>query len=195
MRPLLYSECVTISSETIKLISLIASPSWPAWLPYHLTLRCNTNWVDDWYLFRGTFYLSGTSTIFPGGDNNPGPAFTPVTTDPMKATIFATEASNHGDGIVMIFNVGDLLQLGIGPGNMGTSLVELEAEMSVMAPYSTTASKAFTIISVDRAKDILRGMGHIAPRRVTLATLSEELSINPSLTGAEIEHFVKEAQR
>jgi hypothetical protein len=134
---------------------------------------------DNVIVFRGT------TDRYPGNPGLQQIGVTPTTTDPVVATLFATEASNFGEGVVYVGAVepGLLIE--------GNVLAGVEAEVGVsMAPADFAA--AAQPVSVEAARAALAEMGIDLPAQITgKAMLQQWLSSTPRLTPAQVEEFTQ----
>jgi RHS repeat-associated protein len=139
------------------------------------------------YVFRGTT---------PGYPGNPGLqriGISPATTNPAVATVFGTEASQHGPGVVQIASPStDLAGVPIQEGNV---LANIEREVAVEVPPAEFERRAGTTIPVEEARKILADMGIDTPSRVTKASLSADCASMPDMTPEQVQKFVDEAKR
>jgi hypothetical protein len=105
---------------------------------------------------------------------------TPASTDPVVATIFATESNNYGRGVVQIATAQDLVGVKGGPGNV---LAALEKEVAVaVSPLEFGA--------------ILQGIGVSTPPAVRgPAGVDAVLRSTPRLSPDQIEQFMRAIQR
>jgi hypothetical protein len=138
-------------------------------------------------------YFRGTSSGFPGSDTLRRIEITPVSTDPVVATIFATESSSYGPGVVQVALAEDLAGLDIGPGNV---LAALEREVAIGVAPLEFAARASTTITVAEARTILQDMGISVPRVIVgPAGVDAALRSIPRLTPEQIEHFMQTIRR
>jgi hypothetical protein len=131
------------------------------------------------YVFRGTSlgYEGNTSTIAAG--------VTPVTTDPSVATLFATESSRFGPGVVQIANRSDLAL------QQGNWFAELERELAAPGTPSDLAANAQATISAGQARSVLQGMGVDMPTVLgSRAQLGDALLANQGLSLSQSSQFV-----
>ena len=115
---------------------------------------------------------------------------TPASTDPVVASVFATNSENFGNGILYIANSDDLAGVTINSGNV---LASLEAEVGIELTPEEFANRASTSISSGIARDILARMGISIPTRITTGAISELLQDLPRLNSDQISQFVNEA--
>ena len=138
------------------------------------------------------FLFRGTSTGFPGHPGLQRLSLTPATTDPIVATLFATESANFGFGVVHIATHGELTGVEIVAGNV---LATLEKEVAIRIKPREFAQKAGLTLIAAEARNILRNIGIALPHRIAnKARLSEILHTSPRLTQEQIFEFVRQAR-
>lgn len=108
----------------------------------------------------GAWYFRGTSAGFPGSRALQEIGVTSVSTDPVVATIFATESNSYGIGVVHIAAAHDLPGVRIIPGNV---LAEIECEAGVELHPAEFARRATHTIAAEQARTILRELGIAVP--------------------------------
>ena len=136
-------------------------------------------------------YFRGTSEGFPGSAALQRIGITPASTDPVVATIFATESSNYGRGVVYIATSEDLAGASIGQGNV---LAATELEVGVGLAPSEFAGRAGLTVSASQARAILQEMGVSIPTSIRgPAGVTEALANTPRLTPAQISQFIERA--
>ncbi|WP_239989146.1 RHS repeat-associated core domain-containing protein [Corallococcus macrosporus] len=141
----------------------------------------------------GTFLFRGTSEGYAGNDALQRIGITPASTDPAVATIFATESSNFGKGVVHVASPADLAGIEISAGNY---LAALEKEVAVNVAPLDFARRAGVTLTVEEARALLRGLGAEVPGRVPdKAALSDALRNAPQLTADQVRAFVREATK
>jgi hypothetical protein len=114
---------------------------------------------------------------------------TPATTDPVIATIFATEAENYGRGVVYIAGASDLAGAPIRRGNV---LASLEAEVGVGIPPLEFARRARLVISAADARAILATFAiRVRPMIRGAASVDTALQELPRLDQARVTDFVQ----
>jgi hypothetical protein len=133
----------------------------------------------------------GTSEGFPGSAGVQRIRLTPVSEDPVVATIFATEAENYGRGIVFIATEAALAGVTAVEGNV---LASLEREIGLeMTPFDF-ARRAGIAVPASQARAILERMGHPVPASIRgPAAVDQVLRSTTRLTEPEIQTFTKEA--
>jgi hypothetical protein len=137
------------------------------------------------------WYFRGTSAGFPGSQALQEIGVTSVSTDPVVATVFATESNNHGVGVVHIVAARDLAGVRIMPGNV---LAEIEREVGVELLPAEFARRARYTISAAQARAILRGMGIIVPSIIRgPAGVDAALGFVPRLSQEQVQQFVDAA--
>ncbi|MEV6610371.1 RHS repeat-associated core domain-containing protein [Kutzneria sp. NPDC051319] len=137
---------------------------------------------SDPALFRGTTegYSGSPGTIDSG--------FTPTSTDPGVATIFATHAAQYGDAVVQGFLPGTLEGVETASG-----YIAAEAEVAVNLSAEALSQRASFQISVAAARGILSKIGIDIPGRVALSDLTWTLQEVPKLSAGQIEQFIQGA--
>lgn len=116
----------------------------------------------------------------------------PASTNPAVATVFATEASQYGPGVVQTASTSvDLAGVPIEQGNV---LAEIEREVAVEVPPAEFEQRAGTTISVEDSRRILADMGIETPYHVTKRSLSSDVSGIPDMTPEQVEAYVKNAK-
>ncbi len=145
--------------------------------------------VDD---TTGTLFR-GTSEGFAGSSGAQRVGVTPASTDPVVATVFATEGQNFGRGVVQIATPANLEGVSLIEGNV---LAALEREIGVELLPLQFAQRAGTSITAAESRGILSGMGHSVPSQIRgPASVSQALQNTSRLTQEEINMFVSEALR
>lgn len=138
------------------------------------------------------FFFRGTSEGFAGSAGLHEIGITPTSTDALVATLFATESSQCGTGVVHIVSSADLAGLEIVEGNV---LSSLEREVGVAVQPLEFANRARTTITAEEARAILRGMGIQLPGQIhSKVVLAEILRDSPRLTREQIIEFVRQAE-
>lgn len=134
-------------------------------------------------------YFRGTSEGYPGGRAAQLLRITPVSTDPVVATIFGTESENYAKGIVLIATSDDLAGVKVRKGNV---LSALEAEVGLEILPLELAARASIILTAQEARAILREMGIVVPSRITgYDFLSDALRNTPRLKPEQITEFMQ----
>jgi len=135
----------------------------------------------------------GTSEGFAGNASVQATGVTPASTDPLVATLFATEAENFGRGVVHIALPADLAGVTIGPGNV---LSGLESEVGVHITPAEFEARASVTLSVAQARSILKELGVQMPTIIRdVSALDYELKTTPRLTSKQIQEFLLKASK
>ena len=138
------------------------------------------------YVFRGT------TAGYPGNPSLQRMGISPASTNSAVATVFATEASQYGPGVVQTASTSvDLAGVPIEQGNV---LAEIEREVAVEVPPAEFEQRAGTTISVEDSRRILADMGIETPYHVTKRSLSSDVSGIPDMTPEQVEAYVKNAK-
>jgi hypothetical protein len=117
---------------------------------------------------------------------------TSVSTDPVVATIFATESSNYGIGVVYIAAAHDLAGVRIIPGNV---LAEIECEVGVELRPAEFAHRAICTVMAEQARAILREMGIVVPAIIRgPAGVDAALKSSSRLNQEQVRRFVDAAR-
>ncbi|MCX5385036.1 RHS domain-containing protein [Streptomyces sp. NBC_00083] len=169
-------------------LGLVASPNAVAYVPNpHMGMdplglfHC----LDEEHLFRGTTrgYDASSGTQASG--------FTPTSTDPGVATVFARHSEQFGDAVVQLIPRSALDGVPLEPG-----FIRAEAEVAVGLPASELAQRAGVEIPVGVAHDILNQMGIHVPKVHGYQGISDALGFDvPKLSAEQIKHFVAEAYK
>ena len=147
----------------------------------HIHWAAVTDAADVWY-FRGT------SAGFAGSQALQEIGVTSVSTDPVVATIFATEGDNYGVGVVHIVAARDLVGVRSIPGNV---LAEVECEVGIELHPAEFARRASQTIRAERARAILRELGIIIPSIIRgPAGVDAALRSLPRLNQEQVRQFV-----
>ena len=148
----------------------------------------------DLYVFRGTRSNAATA----GGESSELIGITPVTIDPLRATIFALgrEGTDGVPGSVF-FGSKTELSMEITRGNTPfgaptTPLLQLEMEMGASVTPSIFAQRAPYSISAKSSVEILNDMGLGVQSSVT-GNLSNVLRQYPPMTPAQIGEYIQRA--
>jgi hypothetical protein len=113
---------------------------------------------------------------------------TSVSTDPVVATISATESSGYARGVVHLAAARDLAGAGIIPGNV---LAEIECEVGVELRPVEFASRVSHTITAEQARTILREMGMVIPSIILgPAGVDAALRSAPRLNQEQVRQFV-----
>lgn len=137
------------------------------------------------YLFRGT------SEGFEGLSSLQRLGITPTSSDPVVATIFATNAENYGKGVLQVALPKNLR----GVEFTSNVLSDMEKEIAVGIKPAEFTSKATLTITSGEARGILGEMGIKLPSKVKLDELSNVLRETPRLNDAQIDEFYKRASQ
>jgi hypothetical protein len=109
------------------------------------------------------FYYRGTTREWPGSEALQSLNLTPVTTDPLIATLFALESSRFGEGVVYLCLKSEVAEM-IDSGNV---LSELERELVIGVSPKEFAERLVAItIEAQSARTILAEMGYELPARI-----------------------------
>jgi hypothetical protein len=137
-------------------------------------------------------YFRGTTIGWPGSRGAQILGISPVSTDPLVATMFATEAeTRYGvPGVVHVFQAGDLDGVRVVEGNVRAAL---EAEVGIELSPLDLAARASATISAEDARGILNGLGHNLPSRISADQSTELLNTTPRLSPEETNQFVNKA--
>jgi hypothetical protein len=148
----------------------------------------------DLYVFRGT----RSNAVVIGGEGSEGVGITPVTIDPLRATIFAL-AREGMDGVPSsVFfgsknNLGFDLVKGNTPFDAPTApLLQLEMELGVPVTPSVFAQKAPYSISAKESVDILNSMG-LKVQSSVFQDISGALRSYPAMTPAQVAEYIRRA--
>ena len=136
----------------------------------------------------GLCYFRGTSQGYAGNKCLQQLGVTPTSTDPLVATLFATESEQHGTGVLHIAQASVLKGL-VGESN---TLAALEREVGIkLSPLEFADRSTFTI-SAKIARSILEKMGFDLPDKIySLAQLDNLLRTLPRLTECQINEFLE----
>ncbi len=115
----------------------------------------------------------------------------PATTDPRVATVIGGEAAKHGTGVMHMATAEDLAGVEIEEGNV---FAEFEKEVMVGVKPTEFAARANTI-SLERSREILRGMGHDLPRNIASGDINTFLKELLPMSEAEINSFYQQAAK
>lgn len=139
---------------------------------------------NDEHLFRGT------SLDFPGGDALQQLGITSTTTDPLVATLFGMESSNHGAPGVVHIALRSRLSNWFTDAN---NYMEMEREVAVkQAPVDFAESAEFTVdVWVARQVLIEIGFQSIPQGIMGYAHLQLAISTTPRLNSDEIRSFLR----
>ena len=118
---------------------------------------------------------------------------TPTSTDSTKATAFAVNAAQNGNGsngALYIVKASDLTDIPIGQSNC---LSDIEMDVVFETKPSEILNRATIYISSDKVRVILSEMGYDVPGNISNGDLSQVLKELPNLSPEEIIEFVKRA--
>jgi hypothetical protein len=117
---------------------------------------------------------------------------TPLSTDPVVATSFASQAQtvhSPAEGVVYGFTREDLGGIALDE-TQTRRLGEKEAEVVALAPPAEVAERASVVLTVDEARQILSAMGRDVPGKVySPGHLSDVLDDVQKLSDTEREAF------
>jgi|GEM_PF-2394340 len=133
----------------------------------------------------GGAVFRGTTRGFAGG----GSGVTFASTDPMVATVFATQKRNLGTPIIEIVKMADLAHVPRLP-SISPSLARIEAEI-IFDISPTDFSKLATQVPLDDAVRALNRMGISVPSNVPLSDLSSVLRELEKLNQNQIDDFLR----
>ena len=139
------------------------------------------------------YYFRGTTEGYEGNASLQRIGITPVSTDPLVSTLFATEAERYGKGVVYIASASDLDNVAILEGNV---LNDLENEVGIDMLPKDFSDRAGIVITSQNARDILKDMGYSLPSNIyDKDDLSSILKNTPRLNDAEINNFVERSRK
>lgn len=134
-------------------------------------------------------YFRGTSLGFAGASALQRLGITPVTTDPVVATTFATHGNTYGRGVLYIARTSDLGGATIIEGNV---LAALECEFGVELTPSAFAQRCSIMVASTTARDCLRVLGVLCPPVIRdPEDVRMNLRLLPRLAPAEARRFVE----
>jgi RHS repeat-associated protein len=132
-----------------------------------------------------SFLFRGTTVGFEGSPALQRIGVTPTSTDPAVATLFATEASRFGEGVVLLAPRSAVPTI---PGNV---LAALEAEVGVALKPVEFAARAQSV-NLAEARAVLQQLGVELPAQVGgKAVLDATLRSSGRLTPEQIAEFVR----
>lgn len=135
-----------------------------------------------------TYYFRGTTEGYEGNASLQRAGVTPASTDPLVATLFGTEANQHGNGVIYIIRGSDLDGINVSDGNV---LRDLELEVSIEALPVEVYDRAYAMINVGQAQDVLKEMGFDVPSVISdIKELDFQLHNTPRLTSSDIKKFL-----
>ncbi|WP_394540515.1 putative Ig domain-containing protein [Lysobacter enzymogenes] len=150
----------------------------------------------DLYVFRGT----RANAAIPGGEGSELVGITPVTIDPLRATIFALGREGM-DGVPGSVFFGSKTELGIEMtkgntpfGAPTTPLLQLEMEMGAPITPSAFAQRAPYNVSAQSSVNILNNMGLNVQNSVT-GDLSNILRRHPPMSPAQVAEYIQHAKK
>ncbi|HEY4082292.1 MAG TPA: LysM peptidoglycan-binding domain-containing protein [Burkholderiaceae bacterium] len=155
----------------------------------------NTTGGDLW-VFRG----SRADAAVAGGESSQIAGYTPVTIDPLKATIFGLGREGMDGTPASVFfgpSKGLDVELGIGNVPMGadtTPLVQLERELGASVTPDVFAQRAPYSISARDSLNILNDMGLNVQSHVT-GDLSDVLRSHPAMTPQQVQQYIQQATK
>jgi hypothetical protein len=136
----------------------------------------------------GNYVFRGTSVGYEGNASTIASGLTPVTTDPSVATLFATESSRYGAGVVQIANRADLTF------QQGNWFSGIERELGAVGTPAGFTSNAELTLSAGQSRSILQGMGFDMPSAIgSRAQLSDALLANPGLSLSQTSSYLGQA--
>jgi RHS repeat-associated protein len=135
----------------------------------------------------------GTSEGFQGSPALQRIGITPVSQDPVVATVFATEAENYGTGVLYAASRAELQGVSAVEGNV---LASLEREIGLEILPAQFAERAGVSISAQEARAILERMGHSIPATIrSPAQLDQVLRSTARLSAEDTQLFIQEARQ
>ena len=122
----------------------------------------------------------GTTIGWPGNPILQKLEITPTTFDPIVATLFALEAANHGQGIVLIASLRKIGER-VAPANVFT---QLECELAVTISPLNFERLVSGRVSAQRSRELLCDLGTELPlivpnKRALHASLKEQQRLTP----------------
>ncbi|MCP3060238.1 DUF6531 domain-containing protein [Myxococcus sp. K38C18041901] len=135
-------------------------------------------------------FFRGTTRGYPGNRGNQIMGISPVSTDPLVATLFAAESASHGgEAVVLIATRRDLEGVKFEEGNI---FAGLEREFGATIPPLEFEAKAGIKLPLEIARKILKEMGYSMPPKIHGKTMLEErLKSSSRLTSEQIDEFVR----
>lgn len=149
--------------------------------------------LAEQYYLRARYYnpLLGRfmqEDVYQGNASLQRAGVTPASTDPLVATLFGTEANQHGNGVIYIIRGSDLDGINVSDGNV---LRDLELEVSIEALPVEVYDRAYAMINVGQAQDVLKEMGFDVPSVISdIKELDFQLHNTPRLTSSDIKKFL-----
>ncbi|MFD0291276.1 putative T7SS-secreted protein [Streptomyces sp. NPDC127118] len=151
-------------------------------------------WIDPYGLFgcpEEDHLFRGTTRGYGASDGTQASGFTPTSTDPGVATLFARHSEQFGEGIVQLFPRSALDGVPLERG-----VIRAEAEIAVGLPASQLSRLASVEIPSGAAAKILEGMGIHVPKVHSIGGITDALEWDvPKLSPEQISKFVAEAYK
>ncbi|MFG2630958.1 putative T7SS-secreted protein [Streptomyces sp. NPDC048473] len=140
---------------------------------------------EEEHLFRGT------TRGYNASDGTQASGYTPTSTDPGVATLFARHSDQFGEGIVQLFPRSALEGVPLERG-----VIRAEAEVAVGLPASQLSKLASIELPSSAAADILNRMGIQVPKIHSIGGITDALEWDvPKLSPEQISQFVAEAYK
>ncbi len=136
-------------------------------------------------------FFRGTTEGYAGSRAAQAVGYTPTSTSPAVATVFAQESAQFGEAVVQIATEAEMQ--GVQRGTNVLSAMEKEVGFN-MSPTSF-AQSAGGQISLAESRSILSNMGVNIPKNVTKSNMSEVISNLPNLSTKQINTYYQEAQK
>ena len=134
----------------------------------------------------------GTSEGFPGSKANQLIGVSPASTDPVVATLMATESNNSGKGIVYLSNTKQFAEVGV----TENVLNEMEKEIAANVSPSEFPQYSLSSITAEQATGILKSeFGINIPAKIAKGDISRVIAQTRSLTKKEITTFIEKATK
>ena len=135
-----------------------------------------------------SYFFRGTTEGYPSNASLQKLGVTPTSSNPLVATVFATNGEQYGNGILYVADSSDLKGVPIVSSNV---LCDLEKEVVFeMLPQEFTNKASISISSI-HAREILAILGYDIPSSIGRGDISNIISGMPRLTQKEIISFVK----
>ncbi|MEU5412047.1 putative T7SS-secreted protein [Streptomyces clavifer] len=151
-------------------------------------------WIDPYGLFgcpEEEHLFRGTTRGYDASDGTQASGYTPTSTDPGVATLFARHSDQFGEGIVQLFPRGALEGIPLERG-----VIRAEAEIAVGLPASQLAKLASVELPSGAASSILAEMGIHIPKVRSIGGITDALEWDvPKLSPDQISQFVAEAYK
>ena len=135
-------------------------------------------------------FFRGTSEGFAGGATQVKLGLTPTSTDPARATLFATESEAYGKGLLHIARKSDLAGIQVESANVRAAL---EMEVVFKIQPAEFAQRASITITAAEARSILGKMGIQVPERLSPADLTRLANELPRMTPLQAREFAEAA--